>query len=101
MTTNGRIALVTGAGSGIGRAAALTLQAAGYSVRLFSFPRYSQTLFGKAIGQYLNGRFGSLAEVHPFLVSLLFAGDRLESKAELLDAVLSDDIEADRRFVEK
>ncbi len=34
MNTNGRIALVTGAGSGIGRAAALTLQAAGYSVAL-------------------------------------------------------------------
>src|SRR5690242_5716999 len=33
MTTN-RIALVTGAGSGIGRAASLSLQAAGYSVVL-------------------------------------------------------------------
>jgi NAD(P)-dependent dehydrogenase (short-subunit alcohol dehydrogenase family) len=32
MGMNGRIALVTGAGSGIGRAASLTLQAAGYSV---------------------------------------------------------------------
>jgi NAD(P)-dependent dehydrogenase (short-subunit alcohol dehydrogenase family) len=34
MSANGKFALVTGAGSGIGRAAALGLQAAGYSVAL-------------------------------------------------------------------
>ena len=34
MQTNERFALVTGAGSGIGRASALALQSAGYSVAL-------------------------------------------------------------------
>src|SRR5437867_1311060 len=34
MAMNGKIALVTGAGSGIGRASALALQSAGYSVAL-------------------------------------------------------------------
>ena len=34
MITNGKIALVTGAGSGIGRAVSLALQSAGYSVVL-------------------------------------------------------------------
>ena len=34
MTGNGKIALVTGAGSGIGRAVSLALQSAGYSVVL-------------------------------------------------------------------
>src|ERR1039457_2619411 len=34
MTENGKIALVTGAGSGIGRAVSLALQSAGYSVVL-------------------------------------------------------------------
>ena len=34
MATNGKIALVTGAGSGIGRASSLALQAAGFSVVL-------------------------------------------------------------------
>ncbi len=34
MTNHNKIAVVTGAGSGIGRASALVLQAAGYSVVL-------------------------------------------------------------------
>jgi NAD(P)-dependent dehydrogenase (short-subunit alcohol dehydrogenase family) len=42
MTTNSRIALVTGAGSGIGRAASLALQSAGYSVVLAG--RHAATL---------------------------------------------------------
>ena len=60
---------------------------AGISATLISFPRYEATLFGRAVGEFLNGRFGSLHDVHPFLVSLLFAGDRFESKGLLLQAI--------------
>jgi dTMP kinase len=70
-------------GSGKGTQAALlrdALQQAGRTVTLLSFPRYKATRFGPKIGEFLNGKFGTLDQVHPTLVSLLFAGDRLESQ---------------------
>src|SRR5947209_2867214 len=70
-----------------------------HSAGLLSFPRYQATLFGRAVGDFLNGRFGSLEEVHPFLVSLLFAGDRFESKSVLLDAIETHDVVVLDRYV--
>lgn len=73
------------------------LVAAGRRAALLSFPRYDATFFGRAVGEFLNGRFGSLAEAHPFLVSLLYAGDRFESRGLLLDLIRDhDDIVLDR-----
>lgn len=65
------------------------LRAEGVRAALIGFPRYSETLFGRAIGDFLNGRFGALDQVDPLLVSLLYAGDRLESR-ELLRRALAD-----------
>ncbi|MGE3317549.1 MAG: dTMP kinase [Planctomycetaceae bacterium] len=73
--------------------------AAGKKTSLISFPRYDDTLFGRAIGQFLNGRFGSLGEVNPFLVSLLYAGDRFESRKFLLDALAANDVVVLDRYV--
>ena len=70
-------------GSGKGTQAArlhARCQAEGIKTSLIGFPRYDQTLFGKSIGDFLNGRFGELDEVNPFLASLLYAGDRFESE---------------------
>lgn len=75
------------------------LQSESIPTALLSFPRYEQTLFGSAIGDYLNGRFGSLDDVHPLLASLLFAGDRLESKAVLLEAIDSHRVVVLDRYV--
>jgi dTMP kinase len=40
----------------------------GRKVELISFPRYEETFFGRLIGSFLNGEFGSLDQVHPVLV---------------------------------
>lgn len=75
------------------------LAATGRRVRLLSFPRYRETLFGHAIGDFLNGRFGQLNEVHPFLASVLYAADRFESKSVLTDALQQSDVVICDRYV--
>jgi len=89
-------------GSGKGTQARLLhdrLIAAGRSAALVSFPRYESTRFGKAIGDFLNGRFGALDQVSPFLASLLYAGDRFESRAFLLDKLAQHDVVVLDRYV--
>ena len=54
----------------------------GLSLFCISFPRYD-SFFGRLVARYLNGEFGSLAEVDPHFSALLYAGDRLEAKGEL------------------
>jgi dTMP kinase len=66
--------------------------ASGTRSALLSFPRYSETLFGKAIGDFLNGRFGTLNEVNPFLASLLYAGDRFESRDFLMETLNDNEV---------
>ena len=75
------------------------LQETGIRSALLSFPRYDATFFGEAIGRFLNGEFGSLETVHPFLASLLFAGDRFESRTMLLDSLESHEIVVLDRYV--
>ena len=71
----------------------------GQKVELLSFPRYEHTRFGAAIGEFLNGKFDQLDEVHPQLASLLFAGDRFESKDVILDAAERNDVVVFDRYV--
>ncbi len=42
----------------------------------YSFPRYSEP-WGKMIRRYLNGEFGNVNSVNPYLAAALYAGDRL------------------------
>lgn len=52
--------------------------------KLWHFPLYQETFFGKEVAQYLNGEYGSLEHTHPKLTALLYAGDRYEKRDELL-----------------
>ncbi|HUG94482.1 MAG TPA: thymidylate kinase [Planctomycetaceae bacterium] len=75
------------------------LTSSGRRAALLSFPRYDATFFGRAVGEFLNGRFGTLAEAHPFLVSLLYAGDRFESRELLSELAAHNDVVVLDRYV--
>ncbi len=40
------------------------------------FPRFDAPIFGELIARFLRGEFGSAHQVDPYLVALLYAGDR-------------------------
>lgn len=75
------------------------LQSAGATCTVLTFPSYDLTRFGRQIGAFLNGEFGELNQVHPVLVSLLFAGDRLESLPRLQAALATYDVVICDRYV--
>jgi dTMP kinase len=54
------------------------LESLGIAHRFIHFPMMNKGVYGKLIAAYLRGEFGSLEEVHPKLVALLFAEDRKE-----------------------
>lgn len=51
----------------------------GRRVAFYDFPQYERSFFGEMVGQYLDGKFGDVGDVDPKLISLLYAGDRLEA----------------------
>lgn len=47
---------------------------------IINFPRYEDNLYGKFIRRYLEGEFGSINQVNPYLIALAYAGDRALAK---------------------
>ena len=91
---------IDGAGKGThaGRLVS-SLRDSGLNFDTLQFPRYSATTFGSAIGDFLNGRFGALNEVHPQLAAVLYAGDRFESRTVLMRMMEENDVVVLDRFV--
>ena len=54
----------------------------GHSVYSTGFPQYD-SWFGKMVGQFLDGKLGSLESVDPHFTALLYAGDRFEAKPRI------------------
>jgi dTMP kinase len=76
----------------------LTLKARGHSVYSTGFPQYD-SWFGKMVGKFLNGDFGSLEIVDPHFTALLYAGDRFEAKFKLEAALDSGQIVLVDRYI--
>lgn len=53
-------------------------------VRHFDFPRYKESFYGKLVGRFLSGEFGSLEDISPYLASLPYALDRREVRDEMI-----------------
>jgi len=51
----------------------------GYKCEYMHFPRTENPYFGELIARFLRGEFGSLNEVDPYLVAMLYAGDRKDA----------------------
>ncbi len=75
------------------------LNARGIITGTLQFPRYGATTFGQSIGDFLNGKFGELSEVHPQLAAVLYAGDRFESKEKLQSLMDTSDVVVLDRYV--
>lgn len=50
-----------------------------HSCEYIHFPRTESPWFGELIARFLRGEFGSLDKVDPYLVAMLYAGDRKDA----------------------
>ena len=51
----------------------------GFDCAYLHFPRTETPYFGELIARFLRGEFGSLGEVDPYIVAMLYAGDRKDA----------------------
>lgn len=64
-----------------------------------SFPRYDDSLWGEMVRRYLDGDFGKLDEVDPYLASCLYAGDRASAADQIKKWLASGKIVICNRYV--
>ncbi|OGE64431.1 dTMP kinase [Candidatus Daviesbacteria bacterium RIFCSPLOWO2_02_FULL_36_7] len=59
------------------------LASQGVPLEVISFPRYEENIYGRLIKRYLEGEFGSLEKINPYLMACIFAGDRMLAKDQI------------------
>lgn len=58
-------------------------EARGAACAYIHFPRFDAPIYGELIARFLRGEFGSASEVDPYLVALLYAGDRADAAQQI------------------
>jgi dTMP kinase len=64
----------------------------GYDCEYLHFPRTEAPYFGELIARFLRGEFGKLGDVDPYLVAMLYAGDRKDASSIISRWLLDDKI---------
>ncbi len=57
------------------------LTQSGIESEYLHFPRFDAPIYGDLIARFLRGELGALEQVNPYLVALLYAGDRADAAA--------------------
>lgn len=83
----GKLVVIEGI-DGSGKTTQVNLLAEGLEAQkvpyeIISFPRYDDNIYGKLIRRYLEGEFGRIDQVNPYLMALAYAGDRLLAKPQI------------------
>jgi len=53
------------------------------SCKYLHFPRLEEGIYGKLVARFLRGEMGPIDQVDPYLVALIFAGDRTEAASQI------------------
>ncbi len=61
----------------------------GYGCEYLHFPRAEAPYFGELIARFLRGEFGTIGQVDPYLVAMLYAGDRKDA-SEMISGWLNE-----------
>ena len=59
------------------------VEATGRECEYLHFPRFDAPIYGDMIARFLRGEFGSVEQVNPYLVALLYAGDRADAAKQI------------------
>lgn len=59
------------------------IAARGIETEYVHFPRFDAPIYGELIARFLRGELGSLEQVNPYIVALLYAGDRADMAAQI------------------
>jgi dTMP kinase len=57
------------------------LENEGISYKYLHFPRLQEGVFGELVARFLRGEMGLIGQVDPYLVALIFAGDRADASS--------------------
>ena len=58
-------------------------RAKGVESEYLHFPRFDAPIYGELVARFLRGDLGSVESVNPYLVALLYAGDRADAAATI------------------